>query len=43
VIYYWITSEETIYMLLLYGKSSQKDLTPAQAKVLRQLVREELR
>ena len=42
VIYYWITAEETIYMLFLYEKSGQSDLTPAQAKVLRQLVREEL-
>ena len=42
VIYYWITAEETIYMLFLYEKSSQNDLTPAQAKVLRQLVREDL-
>ena len=42
VIYYWITSENTIYMLLLYEKSDQEDLTPEQAKVLRKLVREEL-
>ena len=42
VIYYWIAAEETIYMLFLYEKSGQSDLTPAQAKVLRQLVREEL-
>ena len=42
VIYYWITPEDTIYMLLLYEKSTQEDLTPEQAKVLRQLVREEL-
>jgi len=42
VIYYWITSESTIYMLLLYEKSNQEGLTPEQAKVLRKLVREEL-
>lgn len=42
VIYYWITSEDTIYMLLLYEKSDQEDLTAAQAKVLTKLVREEL-
>jgi len=42
VIYYWITSEDTIYMLLLYEKSNQEDLTPVQTKVLTRLVREEL-
>jgi hypothetical protein len=42
VIYYWITEEDTIYMLLLYEKSDQENLTPAQATVLRRLVREEL-
>jgi hypothetical protein len=29
-------------MLLAFEKSAQEDLTPAQAKVLRRLVREEL-
>ncbi len=43
VIYYWITSEDAIFMLLLYEKSNQEDLTPTQAKVLARLVREELR
>ena len=42
VIYYWIPSEDAIYMLLLYEKSDQEDLTPEQTKVLRRLVREEL-
>ena len=42
VIYFWITDENTVYMLLLYEKSSQEDLTPAQVKTLRRLVREEL-
>ena len=42
VIYYWITSENAIYMLLVYEKSAQEELTPAQAKVLRRLVQEEL-
>lgn len=42
VIYYWIRPAETIYMLLLYDKSDQVDLTPAQAKILAKLVREEL-
>jgi mRNA-degrading endonuclease RelE of RelBE toxin-antitoxin system len=43
VIYYWIPSDDTIYMLLLYEKSDQEDLTPAQARILRKLVREELK
>ena len=42
VIYYWITAEDSIYMLFLYEKTAQSDLTPAQVKVLRGLVREEL-
>jgi len=42
VIYYWITEEDKIYMLMLYGKSDQADLTQAQSRILRKLVREEL-
>jgi len=42
VIYYWITEEATIYMLMVYGKSDQADLTPAQVKTLSKLVKEEL-
>jgi len=42
VIYYWITAEDSIYMLFLYEKTAKSDLTPAQVKVLRGLVREEL-
>ena len=42
VIYYWITEEDKIYMLMLYGKSDQAGLTPAQARTLRKLVRAEL-
>ena len=43
IIYYWDVPEETIYMLLPYKKSKQDDLTPAQLKVLRDLVKEGLR
>ena len=39
---HWITEESTVYMLLLYEKSSVGDLTPAQVKTLRRLVRKEL-
>jgi mRNA-degrading endonuclease RelE of RelBE toxin-antitoxin system len=42
IIYYWDVPEDTIYMLLPYQKSKQKDLTPAQLKVLRDLVKEGL-
>ena len=42
VIYYWITEDDKIYMLMLYGKSDQADLTPTQSRILRKLVKEEL-
>jgi len=40
VIYYWDVSEETIFMLLVYKKGRQDDLTPSQIKALRTLVKE---
>jgi mRNA-degrading endonuclease RelE of RelBE toxin-antitoxin system len=43
VIYYWDKDPETIYMLLVYPKSQQEDLTPTQLRVLSKLVREELK
>ncbi len=43
VIYYWDKAQETFYMLLVYAKSQQEDLTQAQLKVLRRLVREEFK
>ena len=43
VIYYWDKKKETIYMLLIYAKSKQGDLTPSQAKLLSRLVREEFK
>ena len=43
VIYYWDKKQETFYMLLVYPKSKQEDLTPAQIKVLSRLVREEFK
>lgn len=42
IIYYWDVPEETIYMLLPYKKSKQKDLTAAQLKALRGLMKEGL-
>jgi len=43
VIYYWDEKQETFYMLLVYIKSKQEDLTPTQMKVLTKLVKEKLK
>ena len=43
IIYYWDVSEDTIYMLLPYKKSKQKDLTAAQLKALPGLIKEGLK
>ncbi len=43
LIYFWDVPEETIYMLLIYKKSKQEDLTPNQLKTLRNLVNELLK
>jgi hypothetical protein len=43
VIYYWTPMESTFYMLYAYSKNEQDDLTPAQARRLGQLVREEFK
>lgn len=42
VIYFWIRSEDQVYMLLAYAKSQQADLTRDQIKQLRKIVEEEL-
>ena len=39
---YWESASQTFYMLYLYAKNEQGDLTAAQLKVLARLVREEL-
>jgi hypothetical protein len=41
LIYYWDPPSHTFYMLYLCAKNKQGDLTPAQAKMLGRLVREE--
>ena len=41
VIYYWEPREAECLMLYAYPKSAQEDLTTAQLKVLRRVVREE--
>jgi len=42
VLYYWDKEAETVYLLFVYEKSRQADLTPDQAKALGRLIREEL-
>ena len=41
IIYYWNKPTETFYMLLVYPKSKQEDLTPMQRKLLGKIVSEE--
>jgi hypothetical protein len=41
LIYFWDKASATYYMLFLYRKSEQGDLTKAQIEVLGRLVREE--
>ena len=43
LIYYWAAREQAFYMLYVYAKNEQGDLTPAQVKTLKQVVREEFR
>jgi len=43
VIYYWTPKESAFFMLYAYLKSDQADLTPAQARRLGQIVREEFK
>jgi hypothetical protein len=43
LIYFWDVQEDSIYMLLIYKKSKQDDLTPNQLKTLRNLVEEFLK
>ena len=42
VIYYWDKPSEVLYMLWVYRKSRQEDLTPQQCKLLSKLVKEYL-
>ena len=43
VLYYWDGEGETVYLLFVYEKTRQADLTPEQAKALGRLIREELK
>jgi mRNA-degrading endonuclease RelE of RelBE toxin-antitoxin system len=40
IIYYWDVPADTIFMLLPYRKNKQEELTPAQLKMLRGLIKE---
>lgn len=41
LIYYWAPREQAFYMLYVYAKNEQSDLTPVQVTTLRRIVREE--
>jgi mRNA-degrading endonuclease RelE of RelBE toxin-antitoxin system len=43
LIYYWAPASDLIYMLYLYAKNEQGDLTPTQTRQLAALAREEFR
>lgn len=38
IIYYWMTADEQIYMLYIYSKSEQEELTTEQKKFLKKIV-----
>jgi hypothetical protein len=42
IIYYWEPSEDICYMLLVYSKTDQDDLTQRQLRIIRKLVKEGL-
>ena len=41
IIYYWHEKTDSFYMLLIYAKNEQEELTSQQRKILSRLVREE--
>jgi len=43
VIYYWVTAQNQILMLLAYAKNQQDDLTEEQKQILVKLIEEELK
>ena len=42
-IYFWEALSETFYMLTVYRKTDQEDLTPKQVAIMRRLVKEEFK
>jgi len=43
VIYYWVTQQDRLLMLLMYSKSEQDNLSREQLQILRKIVEEEYR
>ena len=43
IIYYWHVGSETMYMLFVYPKNKQEDLSALQKKLLADLVRKEFK
>jgi hypothetical protein len=41
VIYYWVTAQDRLLMLLIYAKNVQDNLSPEQLRTLRRIVEEE--
>lgn len=41
VIYYWLTTEERVYLIFIYPKNAQDDLTDKQLRTLRTIVESE--
>ena len=42
-IYFWEAMSETCYMLMVYRKNDQENLTPKQLATLRRLIKEEFK
>lgn len=40
IIYYWAVNDDQIFMLYIYPKSKQEDLTPTQLKTLKRIIEE---
>jgi len=43
IIYYWDPAEDVIYLIYLYPKNQQANLTPDQLKLLRRTIEEDLK
>ncbi len=43
IIYYWFVAEQVVYLLAIYPKNEQADLTSDQLKLLRQAVKSEFK
>jgi len=43
IIYFWHPEEAVFYMLLAYPKSHQQNLSPEQSRILRRVVKEDLK